>query len=46
MTVFSLFNFLNLKFLSQGELGDCWLLAAMSSLAMDHNLFHQVQGSL
>ena len=26
----------------QGELGDCWLLAAMSSLAMDHNILHKV----
>ena len=26
----------------QGELGDCWLLAAMSSLAMDHSILHQV----
>ena len=26
----------------QGELGDCWLLAAMSSLAMDHTILHQV----
>jgi len=28
--------------INQGELGDCWLLAAMSSLAMNHNLFHKV----
>ena len=26
----------------QGQLGDCWVLAAMSSLAMDDNLFDQV----
>ncbi|XP_076636463.1 calpain-A-like [Colletes latitarsis] len=28
--------------INQGELGDCWLLAAIANLAMDSNLFFQV----
>lgn len=26
----------------QGELGDCWLLAAVANLTMHHNLFFQI----
>jgi calpain, invertebrate len=26
----------------QGELGDCWLLAAMANLTLNQRLFHQV----
>ena len=39
-------NLLIVRFdVNQGELGDCWLLAALASLAMDQDLLHQVGGN-